>query len=474
MHRSRKTCLAALCLSLLMAGACFAWPTVVDSLANFLNHRVPSPAHSPLPGNTAESMRQDLDHVGALLDVNRSFSPQARVQFESDRTRMLRKAGSLSMPQFEMGIMRLAALAKNSHTGVKYISSHLNRMPLRFAWFDEGLYVVKTADAQTSILLGARVLKIDGETPETLLQRLREYHGGTDEIIKSDSDFFLESPDALSVLIPGAGRNDASLTLEMADASVQTVTVSAKASVGGLSTESKYRNQLHPVISDGGAWRSLLPLAGNLPLVLQAPEQSVFSHPMGNGASLYLHLWRMTDDAHTPISVRLAGILGSRRRWANIVLDLRFNGGGDYTKVHSFIKRLPNHLGASGKLYIVTNNCAFSAAIVTAAWAKFYAGPHAVIVGEKIDDRLQFWTEGRDFSLPNSGLIISNATGYLDWEHGCNDQTRCFFPNFYFDVPAGSLVPSEELHWRFSDYRRGHDTVLDKIEHMLEKDVYGE
>jgi hypothetical protein len=41
-------------------------------------------------------------------------------------------------------------------------------------------------------------------------------------------------------------------------------------------------------------------------------------------------------------------------------------------------------------------------------------------------------------------------------------QTRCYWPNFYYDVPAGSLDPDVAVGWRFEDYRHGVDTALER------------
>ena len=148
------------------------------------------------------------------------------------------------------------------------------------------------------------------------------------------------------------------------------------------------------------------------------------------------------------------------------VLDLRFNGGGDYTNTLRFTKELPRRIAADGKLFIVTDNATFSAAIVTMARAKHFAGARAVVVGEHVGDRERFWAEsGAPLELPNSKILVFFATGYHDWGRGCqwSDIARCFWLNLAYDVPAGSLAPDKPLAWRFADYRNGVDTVMKEI-----------
>jgi len=146
------------------------------------------------------------------------------------------------------------------------------------------------------------------------------------------------------------------------------------------------------------------------------------------------------------------------------ILDLRFNGGGNYTETLTFTKELPKRIAADGKLYILTDHATFSAALVTLARAKHFAGDRAVILGERSGDRERFWAEsGKPLVLPNSKIMVFYATGYHDWNEGCGvkDWARCFWLNWAFDVPAGDLGPKSPMAWRFADYRNGVDTVLE-------------
>jgi hypothetical protein len=60
---------------------------------------------------------------------------------------------------------------------------------------------------------------------------------------------------------------------------------------------------------------------------------------------------------------------------------------------------------------VITDNTTFSAAIITTALVKHFAGERAVIVGERPRDRLVFWAEGGQMQLPNSKIEIPVSTG---------------------------------------------------------------
>jgi hypothetical protein len=147
--------------------------------------------------------------------------------------------------------------------------------------------------------------------------------------------------------------------------------------------------------------------------------------------------------------------------WRRIIIDLRFDTGGDYPDLYHAIEELPAHLARDGKVIVIIDNTTFSAAIITTALVKHFAGERAVIVGERPRDRLVFWAEGGQMQLPNSKIEIPVSTGLHDWAHGCRDPARCYWPNIWYGgIGVGNVEPDVRVGWRFSDYRRGIDTVL--------------
>ena len=109
------------------------------------------------------------------------------------------------------------------------------------------------------------------------------------------------------------------------------------------------------------------------------------------------------------------------------------------------------------------DNTTFSASIITAALVKHFAGSRSVVVGERPRDRLVFWAEGNQMTLPNSKIDIPISTGMHDWARGCRDWSRCHWPNIWYGaIGVGSVEPDVKVSWSFADYRRGVDTVLER------------
>jgi hypothetical protein len=339
----------------------------------------------------------------------------------------------------------------------------LASVPVRFAWFADGLYVVRATSVYDT-LLGSQVLEIDGRAPSLLDAETRRYFGGPPEHAHAWNVLILESPQALHAMHPEAPEDR--LVVRVWDAAgaergIELPAILPKDTFGA-SVPARLLSPVPLGVEKGTDWRALLDADAPLPPSLRAARQLFYSTELP-GRVLYLHMWQVRDDDNRTLdaAIRNAAGPGSAPRWPYIVLDLRFNGGGDYTTAYGAIKALPDRLAPDGRLLILTDNTTFSAAIVVAAWARHYAGARATIVGERIGDRLAFWAEGLPVELPNSKLPVTVATGYHDWANGCREY-RCFWLNFYYDVAAGNLEPDVVVGWRFDDYRRGVDTVLER------------
>src|SRR5881628_2360095 len=84
--------------------------------------RHPPKATYPMPRTAGEANLQDIDYLARVMDVDRSFTPEARAAFRAGIADLEHRAGDLSPAQLEMEASRLVALADNGHTGVRGVS----------------------------------------------------------------------------------------------------------------------------------------------------------------------------------------------------------------------------------------------------------------------------------------------------------------------------------------------------------------
>jgi hypothetical protein len=223
-------------------------------------------------------------------------------------------------------------------------------------------------------------------------------------------------------------------------------------------------------LPNGGAARSVVPPADPrewhgllardaLPASLRGSDALAY-HEVPAPGVLYLHLWRVSRGFGPEADRAIRDAIASGPHpWRRIVLDLRYNGGGEYPAVYWALRALVDALAPDGRMMILTNDATFSGALITAALVKHFAGARTTILGEPAGDRLAFYAEGGDMVLPNSRIHVHTATAFHDWANGCS-ELRCYWPNFWYDVAVGSIDPDVRVPWDFADYRRGVDPVL--------------
>jgi len=157
----------------------------------------------------------------------------------------------------------------------------------------------------------------------------------------------------------------------------------------------------------------------------------------------------------------------------NLILDQRFNDGGNYMNTYGFAKKLPELIAPTGRIYMLTGPSTFSAGISTTAFIKQAGGARVTILGEPVGDQLQFFSEGNRGCLPHYPLCVAYETGKHDYQHPCRDWDICFWPNYYFTVRVNNLDPDETIALSFADWRAGHDPVFERALQLAKSNANG-
>jgi hypothetical protein len=128
-----------------------------------------------------------------------------------------------------------------------------------------------------------------------------------------------------------------------------------------------------------------------------------------------------------------------------VVVDMRQNGGGDFTKGREYIvsefKKRPR-ITRRGMLYVIMGRWTYSAGMANAA--DFRNDLHAFLVGEPTGARPNGYQENRAFSLPNSHLGVSYSTQLYKF------QER--------DTPG--IMPDKRIDPDWRSYQQGRDPAL--------------
>ena len=429
-------------------------------------------ANYPQPENETQARLQDLDYLLNLPETDHSFSQEEAARFEEHVRGLRDNAGTMTDAAFAMGIAAAAAIAENGHTNLsrRDLFRDMNSLPVRFFWFEEGLHIVR-ARASHEDLIGARVVLYDGRAPDTLVGALDPYFGGNAAFLRFNSPSFFASPQAMHVAGLAERPDRVTLRLAFADGSEREMVMEPEetptpviwpdeAALPVLSKEEK---------ESGHDWR-FAPVdaeanAGARAHYVRLPQTYHWTDELPGGG-FYIRLRLIQDQDDRKLKPWLA-VLAERLRAKPadyLVLDVRSTFGGNYLLARKFALGVRDFVRPGGRIYLLTDEGTFSAAIVTQAFALHAAGEQGVVVGAPVGDEEQFWAEGGGaLTLPNSGYRIFVSTGYHDWENGCTDWSRCFWFNIFLGVAAGSLDPDIAAPMRHADYAAGIDTGLQAV-----------
>lgn len=436
-------------------------------LWRFMPH--PPAADYAEPATPLEARLQDLDYLRKLPITDKSFSEAGIVVLNQQIDALETQADSLSDAAFAMAVAKAAAIPENGHTGLSRTDLHrqLNSLPVRFQWFDDGLYILRAHRQHTS-LLGARVVSYDGQAPETILDGVRAYVGGNGPWERSNSAKFFAAPAGLHAVGLISEPSEVTFELMLQDGTAHTITLDVEAQPTDMIRQDQMLRH-EPVgveLESGNDWVALYAEELTNSRLTRRPADLYWTEALPGGGH-YVRLGGFFDTDEVKFGPWLKGVGEDLKTTPRdyLVLDIRHSPGGDYTKAQAFAKDVANFVKPGGKIYILTNAETFSAAIVTVAFAKHAGGQQSEIVGEEIGDFEQFWAEGGagSHTLPNSGFRIWVSTGYHDWENGCTDWSKCFWVNIVIGVAAGSLEPTMPAPLSFVDFVEGRDPAMDAV-----------
>lgn len=406
------------------------------------------------------SVRDDLTALRAFLEQDRSYSTAHREQAEELIDALEGQVGSLSPIQMALAAARIAALADNGHTMVLngVGGPGLDRIPYRLALMQGRLYIVDPGDE--SDLMGAEVLTVDGVGVDRIRQAFHAYRGGAVPWRDQGLAVFAETPQAMAAdgVISRAGPMDLRLRTRTGGTVNRTVSARPSEAAWFFAPSALQASGRRPTAPDGGSQ----------PLYLRDPDIPFFTAPVPEVNGLYVALRATRNQAGMSVTEFLttarAEIESTRPR--NVILDMRFNIGGDLNTARDFAKALPGLLPPDGRVFVITSGSTFSAAISTLGYLKEAGGDRVVIVGEPIGDRLEFWAEGDPVNLPYSGTMLLHATERHNYQTGC-PQDDCHQSIRRNPIRVESLQPDLPAPMTIEAYLSGRDPAMEAIAALI-------
>jgi hypothetical protein len=422
----------------------------------FSLRRVPT---YPKPATRLDAWTQDLDALETrFLPVDRSFSPGEALLFREALAAIRSDLPRLTDAEVTMKMASAIALANNPHTRLYLLrnATELRRMPIRLWWFRDGLRVVRT-DKQHRKLLGCKVDSIGGKPARLARDLVAPAFAGTPSWIDYKSVYSLTSPEALQGM--GVTRTIDEVVYGLSGcAAAGSVTLKPLPLVRSEDSLEAWWDLTPRRAGSAGLNVQVLDGEPNkLPLYLSNPKKNYWFEYLPASGILYFQYNRSSDAPEETTEAFGKRLLSAfdQHPVKGLVIDYRFNTGGNLNLGADLMKKLQERTKGIRR-WIVTGRSTFSAGIThVASWRE--AG-NVTIVGEPVGDTMEFWAEGGNIRLPNSGYEAHFANGRHSYSPApCPQGIYCY------DLKADSLDPDIYISPTWAEYRAGEDPVMDTI-----------
>ena len=417
-----------------------------------------------LPPMTADDWRQDLQFAAdSFVTRDRSFDREERARFLGALAEMRDSAGVWNDDRMVVRLAEAVALAHNAHTRLYLVRnrSELRRYPLRVWWFEDGLYVVRATPEHAS-LLGGRLIGIGRRPIEEICRAVRPLYAGNDSWAKYLATYLVTCPDLLAGLGIGDTSGVAAVRVEIRGRSREEVIRPLPLHRQQQPTEAWWDlSPLHP--GRDGPWRSALPEERRrLPLYLRYPQSTYWAQYEPGDRLLYVQFNRAGNapegETFDEFGRRILSEIDSLPV-RKVVVDLRFNTGGNLDIARSFMEQLGPRVRERGAMiYVAMGRTTFSAGITHAAQLRQFG--NAVLVGEPVGDDLDMWSEGGNLVLPRSRLTLHYADRFHSYSTVPHPELKEWLA---YDLEVEDLHPDIPVGLSSREYFAGRDPVMNAI-----------
>jgi len=356
----------------------------------------------PAPYPTAAPTRdgrwsQDVQYLAAQLPYLHvdPFNRTTRTAFAQAAAQLTADVPNLTDQQIVVGMIRLVASLGDGHTqAVPHWSLSYRRFPIEPYWFNDGLYVLAASEPYRKAL-GAKIIRIGGADTDQVYAAVKTLiPAENNAILKQDTPLYMVTPEILYGLGIVPGMDKALFQFQNAQGE-------------------RFSLNLTPVNYDD---RSMITIYDGLGISRPLPEQNrpayYWYQYLADTQAVYVQYNvcdNMKDKPFDQFAKELFAFIDSHSV-ARLIIDLRYNGGGNESVLDPFIDGVlaRSDLNKKGKFFAIIGRGTFSSAMQNALTLRERS--HITLMGEATGGKPNHFGEIRRFKLPNSGLLIQYST----------------------------------------------------------------
>jgi hypothetical protein len=380
--------------------------------------------YSKMPIDSLEQWQNDIKYLAEKL---KEIHPRFRncglsAEVESIKVNISDQINSLPDAKIVVGIQKFLATVGDGHTllfpfGMK--RGILFRIPLMLWSFDDGMFVI---DASEKRFIGQKVIGIGKYPIEEVLRLIQPYISfDNTQQLRWATPFYITLTDFLVTIGAEEDRNNSTIIFE-----------------NGV----KYTFRAEPIDPENLEIK-LIPTK-NSPAYLIHRDKTFWMEKV-QPEILYVAVNAMNDSQQKSLETFGRELREEIKSFNHMILDLRFNNGGEASKADELLKTCIAFDARGGQLIVLIGRMTFSAAQTFAT--RIDQWTNALFLGEPTGSKPNHYGNERPFKLPFSGIRGTISSGYNQ-------------PVTANDV-RNSISPEILIQYNSYDYFSGKDPVLE-------------
>ena len=391
-----------------------------------------------------EKWKEDINFLRENLSKKHYnlFFKREKPQFDKDLDNLISKTKTISDLEIALKLQQIIAKQGDTHTNIswgKYLSND-KILPLRFFYFEDGIYVTLT-NQKNKELLGKKIIKINGFDIKKVTDSISSLFVNENKAIyKSKSLTGLHSTQLLRFF--GFAKNDSiKITFQNSN----------------LLTE---KTLLPEEIKDDDK----IKINPQNITFIRENKKKIFEKKYFEKEKILYVLYNSCVSKEEPSIYKgkpeettLPSFLEFQnevKKMLNdnpvekLIFDMRLNSGGSYKQGDNFIREvvINSKIDKKGKLFVLIGRDTFSAAILNSSF--FQENTKAIFVGEETMGKPNHYGFLNYFSLNNSKIEVSYSTEIVLTTKKKNQET---------------MKPDYNVEETFEDYKNGIDPVFEFV-----------
>jgi hypothetical protein len=370
---------------------------------------------------------EDLQFLKKTLPVKHTnlFAKITQPNFEKKVDAIISKADALNYETFTMELFKLTVSIGDEHTFVEPKFTEV--LPIQFELFKEGLFVTGI-DSANSALLRTKLVAINNQSISNIISLFKKAIQSKNQSYFDDHFLhFINNPAFLKGLGIINSDDEAEFIL--------------------LDKNGKQNKIKLAAIQDNTMANSKL-FFGHFNLLSKKKKGNYWFDYDLDRKTLYFSYNECREDQDNPFAKFNSELFNfiAAQHPEKIVLDLRYNNGGNSGVLYPFIENIKaSYLNQKGKFFVLIGKRTFSSAVMNAV--ELNKNSNAIFIGEATSGTINHYGEVRGFNLPKSKIVIAYSTRYWETWKG----------------KKGPLKPNTDVKYSIKNYIEGKDEALMQV-----------